>query len=129
MTQSQKEYYSRFAQFAIDCAKLVNKLDWKIFSNKEWGKQLIRSSGSAGANYIEAIEGTTDPEFIYKLSICRRESNESVHWLFLVKMINNKKHHQEIDTLINEGRSFVKMFTAAIGTKKKNIKNKSKKEC
>ena len=63
MTQSQKEYYSRFAQFAIDCAKLIRILDWRIPSNKEWGKQLIRSSGSAGANYIEAIEGTTDPEF------------------------------------------------------------------
>lgn len=79
MNDSQRKYYHRFSRFAIDCAKLVSKLDWKISSNKEWGRQLIRSSGSVGANYIEAIEGVSDADFIYRYGVCRKESNESVH--------------------------------------------------
>jgi len=127
MTKSQKEYYCRFAQFAIDCAILVGKLDWRIASNKEYGRQLIRSSSSVGANYIEAIEGVSDVDFVYRFGICRKESNESVHWLFLIKMTNNKEHHQKISKLTNEGREFVKMFTSAIQTKRKNINKDSKK--
>ncbi|OQX50531.1 hypothetical protein B5M47_03725 [candidate division CPR3 bacterium 4484_211] len=51
MTREQKKYYERFSGFAINCARLINGLDWRIPSNKEWGRQLIRASGSVGANY------------------------------------------------------------------------------
>lgn len=128
MTKGQREYYKRFAQFAIDCAKLVNKLDWKIIANVEWGKQLIRSSGSTGGNYIEAIKGTSDADFIYRYRICCKESNESVHWLFLLKNINGEKYHQEMDRLMNEGLAFGRMFTTAIETKQRNIKKNENKE-
>lgn len=41
--------------FARDCRLYVKKLS-KTISNMEDGKQLVRSSGSIGANYIEANE-------------------------------------------------------------------------
>lgn len=126
MNETQKSYYKRFSQFAIDCAKLVARLDWRIASNKEWGKQLIRSSGSIGANFIEAVEGSSDPDFIYRYNICRKEANESVHWLYLLKRTNDKKHYLEIDRLIKEAREFVKIFTTSIETKKKNMKKDDK---
>lgn len=122
MNTTQKYYYQRFSKFAIACADLVNGLDWRITSNKEWGRQLIRSSGSVGANYIEAIEGTSDADFVYRFRVCRKEANESVHWLYLLKMTNDKKYHPEIDRLIKEGREFAKIFTSAIKTKTKNMK-------
>jgi len=42
-------------KFAKDCRFLVGGLK-PITSNFEDGKQLVRSSGSVGANYIEANE-------------------------------------------------------------------------
>ncbi|MDC1365385.1 four helix bundle protein, partial [Algibacter sp.] len=45
----------RTFEFARDCRFLVRDLK-KSISNIEDGKQLIRSSGSVGANYIEGNE-------------------------------------------------------------------------
>jgi len=45
----------RTFQFAKACRLLVKSLK-KTIENIEDGKQLIRSSGSVGANYIEANE-------------------------------------------------------------------------
>ncbi len=122
MNEIQKKYYIRFAQFTIDCALLTNQLDWRLPSNKEWGKQLIRSSGSVPANYIEAVEALSDADFIYRYGICLKESKESVHWLFLLKKTNDKKFHSEMNRLMKEGCEFIKIFSSSIETKKKNIK-------
>ena len=47
------------------------------FANVEDGKQLIRSSGSVGANYIEANEKLGDKDFVFRLKIARKEAKES----------------------------------------------------
>ncbi len=53
--------------FARDCRFFVNKLS-KTISNIEDCKQLVRASGSVGANYIEANEilGVKDFKFRVK---------------------------------------------------------------
>lgn len=53
--QNSKQYdlEERTLEFAKECRNFVNKLP-KTIANIEDGKQLIRSSGSVGANYIEA---------------------------------------------------------------------------
>ena len=43
--------------------------------------QLVRASTSIGANYCEADESATKREFRYRISLCRRESRETRHWL------------------------------------------------
>lgn len=43
--------------------------------------QLIRSSGSIGANYIEANEGISKKELLHKLRISRKEAKEAHYWL------------------------------------------------
>lgn len=40
----------------------------------EDSKQLIRASGSAGANYIEANEALSKKDFVFRLRICRKEA-------------------------------------------------------
>ncbi len=47
--------------FARDCRLLIKNLP-KTISNIEDGKQLVRSSGSVGANYIEANEKLGDKD-------------------------------------------------------------------
>ena len=49
----------------------------KCLSNIEDGKQLIKSSGLVGANYIEANEKLGDRDFKFRLKIARKEAKES----------------------------------------------------
>ena len=49
-------------------------------------QQLIRSSGSVGANYIEANESLGKKDFRMRLKISRKEAKESEYWLRLLKM-------------------------------------------
>lgn len=43
--------------------------------------QLVRSATSIGANYSEADESATRKEFLYRISLCKREAKETKHWL------------------------------------------------
>ena len=54
--------------FARDCRLYVKKLP-KTISNMEDGKQLVRSSGSVGANYIEANEKLGDKDFLFRVKL------------------------------------------------------------
>jgi four helix bundle protein len=57
----------------------------KTMVNIEIGKQLIRSSGSIGANYIEANESLSKKDFIMRIRISKKEAKESLYWLKLTE--------------------------------------------
>ena len=48
-------------------------------------KQLLRSGTSIGANVSEAVRGQSKKDFVYKLQISRKEANETLYWLNLLK--------------------------------------------
>lgn len=72
-------------------------------------KQLIRSSGSVGANYIEANESLSKKDFLMRIKICRKEAKESIYWL---NLIENKSSEKE--KLITEATELLKIFSAII---------------
>ena len=74
--------------FARDCRFYVQKLP-KTISNIEDGKQVIRSSGSVGANYIEANEKLGDKDLSFRLKIARKEAKESKYWIRLLEDLNS----------------------------------------
>lgn len=117
------ELYERLLSFAKRCQKLIKILP-HISYNQEYGGQLIRSSGSPGSNYIEAIEAGSKKEFIYRLVVCRKETKESVHWLLLIQNANDEQQEfqAEIDNLVKEARELIRIFTASILTAQKNKK-------
>ncbi len=47
-------------------------------------QQLVRCSGSVGANYCEADDAQSRKDFRHKIAICRKESRESKHHLRLL---------------------------------------------
>jgi four helix bundle protein len=53
----------------------------KTIANAEIAKQVIRSSSSVGANYIEANESLSKKDFVMRIKICRKEAKESIFWL------------------------------------------------
>lgn len=77
----------RTYEFAKDCRYYIQKLS-KTISNIEDGKQLVRSSGSVGANYIEANEKLGDKDFLFRAKIARKEAKESKYWLMLLHEMN-----------------------------------------
>ncbi|MEK6755630.1 MAG: four helix bundle protein [Bacteroidota bacterium] len=77
-TQNSKHYNleGRTLKFAKDFIEFVNSLP-KTLSNAEISRQLIRSAGSVGANYIEANESLGKKDFLMKIRIARKEAKES----------------------------------------------------
>ena len=101
MVQKVYDLEERTFKFAKNWRSLIAKLP-KTISNIEDGKQLVNSSGSIGANYIEANEKLGDKDLKFRLKISRKEAKESIYWLRLL-IDPNKKLENEIQVLINEG--------------------------
>jgi len=80
----------------------------RTISNIEYGKQLVRSSGSQAANYIEANESLGKKDFMMKIKICRKETKESRLWLNLAEPL--KENQTEKDILIKECIELMKIF-------------------
>lgn len=98
--------------FARDCRFLVRDLKNTI-SNIEDGKQLVKSSGSVGANYIEGNEKLGDKDLKFRLKISRKEAKESEYWLKLLKALNKEKA-ERIETLIKEADELKKILSSII---------------
>jgi four helix bundle protein len=99
-------------EFARDCRFLVKDLK-KTISNIEDCKQLVRSSGSVGANYIEANEKLGDKDLKFRLKISRKEAKESEYWLKLLKDLN-KSESERIQKLIVEANELRRILSAII---------------
>ena len=72
-----EERTARFGESIIDFAKKipVNLITTPIIT------QLVDAGTSVGSNYCEADDAGTKKEFLYRISLCKRESRESKHWL------------------------------------------------
>ncbi len=112
-TQNTKVYdlEQRTFEFAKNVREFVQKLPRKI-TNFEDGRQLIRSSGSVGANYIEANESLSKKDFLMRIKISRKEAKESRYWLKLVEVDDRTKEHQAI--LIQESTELMKIFGSIV---------------
>lgn len=73
--------------------------------------QLIRSSGSVGANFIEARDAFTKKDFIYRIKICRKEARESCYWLELIQDYLPEDKKLLCKGLFQDSDEFVRIFT------------------
>lgn len=105
----QYDLEERTLQFAKAVRDFVNKLP-KTMANFEYGRQLIRSSGSIGANYIEANESLSKKDFSMRVKICKKEAKESRYWLNLVDIGSSEELGEERDGLFGEATELMKIF-------------------
>jgi four helix bundle protein len=101
--ESPKKVYDleeRTFLFAKNTRLFVKKLETNIW-NKEDIKQVVRSSGSVAANYIEANEKLGENDFLMKIRICKKEAKETILWLRLVE-VQSEDLEIERTKLINE---------------------------
>jgi len=101
----------RTFQFAKQVRLFVKTLP-NTLANIEDSKQLIKTSGSVGANYREANESLRKKDFLMRIKISRKEAKESEYWLKLIHETNELKNADEAKSLILEANELKKIFSA-----------------
>ena len=97
----------RTFKFAHCVNQYINKVPRSV-TNLENCKQLARSAGSIGANYIEANESLSKKDFVMRIKISRKEAKESRFWLMLIEPL--EKELKEKEYLIDESSQLMKIF-------------------
>lgn len=107
------ELEDRTFEFAKAVRAFVKRLP-KTVCNMEDVKQVVRSSGSVGANYIEANEALSKKDFRMRLKISRKESKETRYWLRLLDTGTDPALESERGRLVQESSELLKIFSAII---------------
>ena len=107
----QYDLEDRTLDFARAIISLTKDLP-RSTANFEISKQLIRSAGSVGANYIEANESLGKKDFLMRIRISKKEAKESRYWLKLIDCSSTAIEKR--DTLIQESTELMKIFGSII---------------
>ena len=86
----------------------------RTICNIEDGRQLVKASGSVGANYIEANEALSKKDFRMRVRISRKEAKESKYWLRLIDTNGDAPQDKERHWLIDEATELVKVFSSIL---------------
>lgn len=81
-------------------------------SNIEDAKQLVKATGSVGANYIEAEEALSKKDFVLRMKISRKEAKGSGYFLELTEP--NEDQIDEKRELIKESMELTKIFGSMV---------------
>jgi four helix bundle protein len=110
MSRELEERFHNFGKRVRDfCLKLK-----RDSINGEYIRQVIRSSGSVGGNYIEASADLGKLDEKMKIKISRRESKESIHWLDLILTYGDKELENERLQLIDEANQIKKILSTIL---------------
>jgi len=115
----QYDLEDRTAAFARSCRDFIIKLP-KTTANYEYSRQLVRSSGSQAANYIEANEAISKKDFALRIKICRKEAKESKLWLSLCETGDNRDLISAQKALMQEAMELTKIFGSIVEKIKKS---------
>jgi four helix bundle protein len=74
-------------------------------------RQFVRAATSIGASYVEADEAGSKKEFLYRISICRREARETQYWLRML-VASNPGLKENARQLWREARELVLILAA-----------------
>jgi len=75
----------RTAKFGEEIIKLCKSIKQDVIT-KPLLNQLIRSGTSIGANYMEANGASSKKDFKNKIHICKKEIQETKHWLRMIAL-------------------------------------------
>ncbi len=118
MRQDGSPIRSKSKAFAVRIIKLTQYLQGEL---KEFvlSNQIKKSGTSIGANVRESKNAQSRADFINKLQIALKESDETEYWLEL--LLETEYISQEtFDSLIADNRELTAMLTSIINTTKTN---------
>ena len=97
---------------------LINQNEYTL------SKQLLRSGISIGANCREATYAQSKQDFINKLSIALKETNESIYWIELLHD-SNYITDDSFKSIHADGLEILKLLISIIKTSKSNLSKNS----
>ena len=106
--------------FAIRMVKVFQHLSGQ---KKEFvlSKQLLRSGTSIGANIREAFNAESKNDFIHKLAIAQKESDETCYWLELLSATEFLSE-KEFNSVSKDSNELLKLIRSSILTAKQHLK-------
>jgi four helix bundle protein len=105
-------------QYSISIIRFVKVIEKDI--PRSLADQIIRSATSVGANYTEAINGSSKADFRNKIYIAKKEASETKYWLNIIKELTN---NPDISNLIEETQKFIMILQKTVNTLNSKMKN------
>ena len=117
---------TRCLQFAKQVREFLRSFSQQSLSFKE-KDQVTRSSGSIGANYIEARGAMSKADFLYRIKLCRKEAKESAYWIELLFNQEPYCHTSVCKHLKREIQEMISIFTSIARTTEERHITKNRK--
>lgn len=117
----QNPTYEKALLFAIRIVKVYKYLTEE---KREFiiSKQLLRCGTSIGANISEALSAESSSDFIHKLAISQKETNETIYWLTILEKTDYLSRSQ-FDSLYCDCQELRKILVSIILTSKRSSIN------
>jgi four helix bundle protein len=120
MNQSRKyDLEERTAQFGEDIIALCRQMKPNNIVNPLIN-QIVRSGTSIGANYMEANGSSSKKDFANKIFICKKECQETKHWLRMLAACKIESTEDEIRRLWKEAQELTLIFQKIAASSRKN---------
>jgi len=105
-------------QFAI---RIVHLYKYLSDEKREYilSKQILRSGTSIGANVRESQNAESKADFIHKLGIAQKETDETLYWLELLEA-TSYIDEEEFLSMHKDANEILKLVRSIIITSKKN---------
>lgn len=117
MSKNKNDLEERTTKFGKEIILFAKNLPRDVI-NIPLISQIVRSATSIGANYREATGASSRKDFKNKLFICKKEANETKHWLELIAETNTETK-AECRKLWKEAQELTLIFSQAIITTEK----------
>ncbi len=99
------------------------KILCRNFENRVIANQLIRSGTSIGANMQEADSASSRRDFINKVTIAKKEAQETNYWLKIIKgsgLVKDVPDEKELIALLKESEELSRILGAILANTKAN---------
>jgi four helix bundle protein len=118
MIETNKNYdlEERTAVFGEDVIIFCKKVKQDTIM-KPLISQIVRSATSVGANYMEANGASSKKDFKNKIHICKKEIQETKHWLRMISVANSV-HKEETRILWKEAQELTLIFGKIVSSLK-----------
>jgi four helix bundle protein len=117
--QYANDLEERLFLFAFRVRELIQLLP-NTQANSTDGVQLLRASGSVGANYIEAREGVSTKDYFYRAKVCKKEVRECTYWLRLLNLGEDLRLRCMHEQLVDESIELSKISGQYVEKKKRS---------
>ena len=121
MIEIQNKNYNleeRTAMFGENIIKFCRTLRQDVIT-RPIINQLIRSGTSIGANYMEANGASSKKDFRNKIYICKKEAQETKHWLRMMKTAATTDQKDNTRQLWQEVQELTLIFGKIVSSLKK----------